>query len=426
LDDPQNYPNPAEVENSNELSLPELRKRAAACARSTWPGVAKWQMDETAVREVFEELHLHRVELEIQNEELRQAQAELEVSRVRYFSLFDQTPVGYFTLDSEGVIRTANLRAIQVLTDGSRSLDGRPLTEWIFRDDQDTFYLSRRRMVKTGAAQVCELRMRRVGGSPFWVRLEMCPEQDGVCHVTIVDIDELTLRKDRLEMAVLECTATLREQAQELRRLAEERDVLLREVHHRVRNNLQVISTLLRMHAEQVNDRKIEAALNDSHRRFLSMAMIQEAFYQKGHMHQIDFQEYTHNLLSDFFRASGKSDRIRSRVITEAVVLPVDQAIPCGLILNELVSNAVKHAYPSERDGEIEVNLKESADGEVRIAVEDYGVGLPERLDWQRPKSMGLRIIQMLTKQIEGKLRVESGPPTIFEVRFVNRLRKRI
>jgi hypothetical protein len=254
----------------------------------------------------------------------------------------------------------------------------------------------------------------------------MCPEQDGVCHVTIVDIDELTLRKDRLEMAVLECTATLREQAQELRRLAEERDVLLREVHHRVRNNLQVISTLLRMHAEQVNDRKIEAALNDSHRRFLSMAMIQEAFYQKGHMHQIDFQEYTHNLLSDFFRASGKSDRIRSRVITEAVVLPVDQAIPCGLILNELVSNAVKHAYPSERDGEIEVNLKESADGEVRIAVEDYGVGLTERLDWQRPKSMGLRIIQMLTKQIEGKLRVESGPPTIFEVRFVNRLRKRI
>jgi two-component sensor histidine kinase len=168
-----------------------------------------------------------------------------------------------------------------------------------------------------------------------------------------------------------------------------------------------------------VRDKEAAAALKQSQQRVASMAMIHERLYGSRQMTQIDFGEYTQTLVNDLFDSfAGSADHVVSRLNTERVLLEVEQAVPCGLILNELVTNALKYAYPAGRKGEVVVDLRESAAGLVTLSVSDQGVGLPEGLDWQNSESMGLPIIELLTQQIGGELKVRTGPGTAFTGEF--------
>lgn len=212
-----------------------------------------------------------------------------------------------------------------------------------------------------------------------------------------------------------------RRQAEEQIKLAlQEKEVLLREVHHRVKNNLQIISSLLNLQAKYLNDEQILEIFKNSQNRIETMALIHEKLYQSEDLSRIDFAQYirklTHNL---FFAYAVDSNLIKLKVSIENVFFGVDTVIPCGLIINELVSNSLKHAFPTGRSGEICVNIFQlNDDNKIALVVSDNGIGIPGEFNLKSLKSLGLRLVNILTNQLKGNIELERTRGVEFKVVF--------
>jgi two-component sensor histidine kinase len=196
-----------------------------------------------------------------------------------------------------------------------------------------------------------------------------------------------------------------------------EKEVLLKEIHHRVKNNLQVISSLVGLQAGGSQDEIIRGVLQDVTDRVRSMALVHEKLYQSADLAHIDFAEYTRGLLSYLWRAYG-ADTVRLTLDLEPVTLSVDKAVPCGLILNELAGNALKHAFRGRPEGEVTVSLHGDIDGRLCLRVSDNGVGLPPGFEWRQARSLGLRLVQMLAGQLDATVEVRNGEGAHFELLF--------
>jgi PAS domain S-box-containing protein len=198
-----------------------------------------------------------------------------------------------------------------------------------------------------------------------------------------------------------------------------ERDVLLKEVHHRVKNNLQVICSLLGMQAAVTTDPRTVSALRVSQDRVQSMAMIHELLYGTKMAKDLDFSDYAGRLMSELFSSYGiPPSRVRAKVNVASIRLGADRAILCGLILNELISNSLKYAFPLLQQGEIVVTLESLDADSLRMIVADNGIGMPDGFVIESAHSLGLRVVQILVKQLEGTLSFASSGGTTFEMTF--------
>ncbi|WP_370572400.1 PAS domain S-box protein, partial [Methanomethylovorans sp.] len=209
---------------------------------------------------------------------------------------------------------------------------------------------------------------------------------------------------------------TERKKAQETLLRAEE--IRKKEIHHRVKNNLQVISSLLFLEAENFRDKEIVEAFLDSRNRVRSMALIHEELYQSGDMSTIDFADYTRNLLnflSKSYFMESKAIKLNSKI--ENVYLGMDTAIPLGMIINELVSNSLKHGYRDALEGNVNVTL-ELHGNELTLNVSDDGIGFPENVDFRQTTSLGLQLVTTLVDQINGTIELERNGGTSFKIRF--------
>ena len=197
-----------------------------------------------------------------------------------------------------------------------------------------------------------------------------------------------------------------------------EKEVLLREVHHRVKNNLQVIASLLRLQANALPDRALAEALRESQNRVESMAMVHEQLYEAVDRREVDLAKHASLLLTNLFHSYGIDPaRISGWVSVEPTPIGVDRAIPAGLILNELISNALKHAFPGGRSGSLWVEGGPDQ-GRVILTVRDDGIGMD--VVSRRPKSLGLEIVSILTQQLKGALEIDSNHGTTFRISFPN------
>jgi len=198
-----------------------------------------------------------------------------------------------------------------------------------------------------------------------------------------------------------------------------------KEIHHRIKNNLQVISSLLSLQAEQFSDEKVMEAFRDSQNRVVSMSLIHEELYktrENGEVETLDFTAYLRKLATDLLRSYkvGNKD-IHLKLDLENVSLGMDTAIPLGIIVNELVSNSLKHAFPGGRDGEIDVKLQRAEndhDHQFTLIVSDDGVGLPEDFDYRDATSLGLQLVNTLVEQIDGCIELERDAGTKFKIGF--------
>ncbi|HZU26637.1 MAG TPA: histidine kinase dimerization/phosphoacceptor domain -containing protein [Bryobacteraceae bacterium] len=219
-----------------------------------------------------------------------------------------------------------------------------------------------------------------------------------------------------------EVSADITDQIRTQRALAEAlqaKEILFRELHHRVKNNLNVVSSLLSMQAQLHRDSAAGQALADAQRRIESMALVHDRLNQKDRGDAIDFQEYAAGLarnLFDVYRPGGGVTRLRLDL--SPVPLVLTQAVPCGLILNELITNALKYAFPHGESGEIAVSLRSDDKGLVTLSVSDDGAGLPSDFAWRSSPSLGLRIVDILSRQLDATVEVGSGPGACFTVRF--------
>jgi PAS domain S-box-containing protein len=222
-----------------------------------------------------------------------------------------------------------------------------------------------------------------------------------------------------------ETTAELKKEMQvrkitedELKKSLAEKEVLLKEVHHRVKNNMQIISSILNLQAHSIKNKEIKKLFEDSQDRIKSMALVHENLYKTKDFSRIDFETYVSSLVHNLFRSySIEVNNIQYNLDLEKVYLSIDIAIPCGLIINELVSNSLKHAFVNSNKGVIFVQLKKSG-SEISIVVADNGKGLKKAFDMQNTQSLGLQLVYTLVEQIDGKISQESVNGTKFIINF--------
>jgi two-component sensor histidine kinase/CheY-like chemotaxis protein len=198
-----------------------------------------------------------------------------------------------------------------------------------------------------------------------------------------------------------------------------EKEILLREIHHRVKNNLQIISTLLYLQSGYIKDKEAFEMLKESQNRIKSMALIHDKLYQFRDLGKIDLAGYIRELATDLFHSYGvKPDGIKLKIDAHEVLLGVDTAIPCGLIINELVSNSLKHAFPDGKEGEIHIELRKNNDHTLTLVVCDNGLGFPKDLDFRNTETLGLQLVIALVKQLKGTIELDRSGGTEVKITF--------
>ena len=198
-----------------------------------------------------------------------------------------------------------------------------------------------------------------------------------------------------------------------------EKEILLREVYHRAKNNMQIISSLLSLQAGRIEDPVFRDILKQNQSRIRTMALVHERLYKSGDLSRIDFSSYVRSLATQLLAAAGPAaERIALDLDLAEVALNVNTAIPCGLILNELVLNALKHAFPDGRGGALKIAIRATGPGRYLLKVADDGVGFPGDLDFRKARTMGLEIVNTLVGQIEGAIELDRGGGTAFTIEF--------
>ncbi len=322
-------------------------------------------------------------------------------------ALIDHLPDAVIIVDADGRITRANPRTAALFGYAPQALLGQPVEALLperFRQrhiGQRTGFLVTRSVRTMGAG--LELYGRRSDGSEFPVDIMLSPLDSPEGTVVLAVVRDMT---ERLE-------------ADRQRQLAVRNETLMREIHHRVKNNLQVILSLLSVQSENVRDPAALAIITESESRIRSVALVHEKLYRSDELGAIDFAEYINDLCVNLFHSfGGCASGIRLELKVDGARLDVDSAVPCGLIVNELVSNSLKHAFPDGLSGAVTVVMN-TAGNHVELVVRDDGVGWPAALDINNSKGLGLQLVSLLANQLDGKLDVlERCAGTALRIRF--------
>ena len=198
-----------------------------------------------------------------------------------------------------------------------------------------------------------------------------------------------------------------------------EKEVLLKEIHHRVKNNLQIVSSLFFFQSKQISDPKMLEIFRDGQNRVKSMALIHEKLYQSGDLANIDFKEYIKNLANFLLQSYGiNQTKIKLKNNVQHIALGVDTAVPCGLIINELISNSLKHGFSDRDSGEIRIDMGQTENHKLILKISDNGKGIPSDLNIEESDSLGLRLVNNLTTQLNGKVEFFNNNGTTVKITF--------
>jgi two-component sensor histidine kinase len=262
----------------------------------------------------------------------------------------------------------------------------------------------RREVLQHGEATY-EVHNIKKDGTPFWCRATTSifdhPDYGTVLVAVQQDITEHKQAEDLIKASL------------------KEKEVLLKEIHHRVKNNLQIVTSLLQMQSRRTKEPEAVEVLRDSKNRIASIALVHEKLYRSEDLANIDFGQYIPDLTTHLFDTYNvSSTTISLNINVENISLEIDRAIPCGLIVNELVSNSLKYAFPANRQGEIQVEFYAKSDDSLALIVRDNGTGIPKEFDIETTHSLGLTLVQGLVEQLEGAIELDRTQGTEFKITF--------
>ncbi|PYR45176.1 MAG: hypothetical protein DMF89_25840 [Acidobacteria bacterium] len=378
--------------------------------------------------------------VEARTRELSEARETAVRSEARYRALFDDSPISIWDEDFSDVVSSLEDLRSSGIGDLRSHLIDHPETvatlaarikvvavnqtslEMFEADDQDHLIQSLPHIFGPEALdfrreELCAIFDRR---GAFSGETEIHTVKGGRKHIslrfTVLPGHEATW--SRVVASIFDLTSHV-EAERQIRLSLREKEVLLKEVHHRVKNNLQVISSLLSLQARHLVDVEARQMLAESQDRVQSIALVHEKLYQSKNLSRVDFDDYVKVLVANLVHSMTGDERgISCTVALEGISLPVDVAIPCGLIVNELVTNSLKHAFPDSTRGSIRVDLRRADKGRLELAVEDDGVGLPSDFDVHEASSLGLELVMTFAEQLEADVDVRREHGTSFRFRF--------
>jgi len=330
---------------------------------------------------------------------------ELRISEGKFKDIFEYANIGIFQVGPDGNIITANKAFAQILGYGSnKEIKQVNLFKDVFFDE---FELNKMLsdLNKTEKQGEYEFLWRIKSAKVIWVQLTTHAIKDLKGKVLYFEgfVNEITDKK----VAEVKLLSSLKE-----------KEILLKEIHHRVKNNLQVISSLLSLQARAIVNTEVKELLRESQNRVKTMALIHEKLYKSKDFMMINFADYLRNLVDFLVRSYSINTNFISVVLSvNDVSFGIDSAIPCGLIVNELVSNALKHAFPEGRMGVVQISLLKRKKY-YQLKVSDNGAGLPEGLDIYNTESLGLQLVNTLAAQLGGKISSSSKKGTLFNLKF--------
>jgi len=376
--------------------------------RVIWPdGSEHWLLDQG---EVIRDQEGHPVSLtgacvDIHDRKLAEQALRENEERFRLYSA-NIRDYALMQVDTEGRVVSWNFGAAQVFGYSEGEILGQPLAVLFTTEDvaKGEPAKEREQAITTGRS-IDERWHVRKGGSRFWASGVLSPMRD---------------EQGRLRgfAKVLRDETERRRANERLRASLDEKEVLLQEIHHRVKNNLQVINSLLRLQSEHIADRSSRELLVEAQSRVQAIAGIHELLYRSPDLARIDFGTYLNRLARNLFSFYGISEEQVQLVLhVNHTTLEVSQAIPCGLIVNELLTNALKYAFPGGRRGTTTVSL-DCVGRQCVLVVEDNGVGLPEGFDWEAAETLGLQLVKILAGQLDGTVQLNRSSGTRFEISF--------
>jgi PAS domain S-box-containing protein len=340
----------------------------------------------------------------IQEKKMKKA---LYESEEMYKTLLKTDPDSVVTTDLEGNIIHVSEQTTHMHGYSMDELEGKSVFDLIAPECQDKALRTLIKTIERGMSRNNEVTLLKKDGSRFTGEINAATIRDlqGENVNVMYTIRDITHHKQ----AEAQIQASL-----------DEKEVLLREIHHRVKNNLQIISSLLNLQSSYLKDKASREVLNESKDRVKSMAMIHQKLYQSGNFEQIEMGEYVEYLVKGLFNSYGvDSDKVKLKTDLQKIYLDIDTAIPLGLVINEIITNSIKHAFPGELKGEIFIKIFQEGENYL-IVVADNGVGLPEDLDVKKTASLGMQLVNNLVRQIDGELELKRTKGTEFRIKFTN------
>ncbi|NEO69339.1 histidine kinase dimerization/phosphoacceptor domain -containing protein [Moorena sp. SIO3H5] len=398
------------VKNSSKYYLIAAQKyQQGAAAVCVGIDITKHKQAELALQQLNQELELR---VEQRTADLRTVNEQLRKSEEQFRLIFELSPMGMAITSTDDSVLQVNQAFCDTVGYTANELGQKKVKDIIYPDDL-TINLTPNQELWPGRT------------SHFQMENRLLSKDGRVIHVLTkkaVLVRDAQGKPRKFLYQIVDITE--RKQAEnQVRASLTEKEVLLKEIHHRVKNNLQIISSLLRLQSRKVEDPQALSLFKDSQHRVQSMALIHQQLYQSPNLAQINFGKYIQTLTNNLFRSYGiNRHKIGLNIEVTTAPLTIDIAIPCGLIINELVSNSLKYAFPEHQYGKIEISLSSDQQDQLILTVSDNGIGLPENLDFQATKSLGLSIVRNLTAQLGGNIILDCSQGTRLKINFPNSL----
>lgn len=337
---------------------------------------------------------------------LKHAEEALRNSEEKYRSLSNQLPIGIYRTTKEGKILHANPALASILEYENVEELTKIKAANVYGDPIER--TKQLKQWKTSKGVVCnEIKLRTKKDKHIWVRDTGRVILDKNGEIDYIDgaIENITERRKAEE---------------KIKRSLREKEVLLQEIHHRVKNNMQIISSLHKLQSKQIKDKQALEIFKSTQNRVKSMALIHERLYQSKDFARVDLADYVRSLTSNLFSSYGISRAaIKLNIDIKDVSLDINTAIPCGLIINELVSNSLKHGFPDGEKGEINIIMHPSNENKIALIVSDNGIGIPEEVDFRNTESLGLHLVTILAEnQLHGEIKLDRTKGTRFQIRL--------
>lgn len=334
--------------------------------------------------------------------EQKKAEQELKTSEEKYRSVVENAADIIVTTNTKGDVEFINHNQYGEL---NRDIIGKSMLSFVPAEYHELVKQKLKLIIEKQVPQNFEIKGTHSDGTSAWYSINAGPIffDKKVVGVTLINrnITERKLAENKLKQSL------------------KEKEILLQEVHHRVKNNLQIILSILNLQQNAIEDIAMLTFIKEIQNRIKAMSFIHELLYRANDFSKINFSDYINNITNNLIYSYSQKQLVNLKQDIEPVILDLDRAIPCGLIINELITNSLKYAFKNGLGGEVSISLKQN-DGIILLKIEDNGIGFPNNLNFRDTKTLGMQLVIALTEQIGGNITLDNSNGTAFTIKFKN------